>query len=230
MEFFLDYPSLFSLLNGKIVEFDQPGICEAFYWSPDSRHFTAHCSRDNVDSIYLFSSEDYSTMRVEESGDPSPDVMWSPDSQSFMTSYYVNNAADLYLFSLENNSIQRITEEGRNSRELEYVSWSPDGKWIAYDYGVLGSGSYDVEGLHIMDTECFSDPSTCVSEGTGIKVSPPYTWSPDSRYLAGTTTDNYTGTSVINVLQVNNGALKLSQTYSFNSSIYKLLWSPSGKK
>jgi Tol biopolymer transport system component len=150
---------------------------------------------------------------------------WSPDRRSIIAECNDTNTSedDLFLLSLDNLSAKRLECSGHATLCTE-PAWSPDGKWIAYYYIVqAGGGSYPIEGLHLMDTHCFSSPTTCVATGDGIDGNPHYTWSPDGRYLAVNDADYITAY----IVEGRNPAV--SMKYRLPSSINRIAWSPSGK-
>jgi hypothetical protein len=149
---------------------------------------------------------------------------WSPDSTHIVAECSGQNPyADLYLISIVDQTSIEITECGSRDILCNNPSWSPNGKWIAYFLSVQASGMYANEGLHIMNTNCFSFPSTCVDEKNGTDIDPPYTWSPDSRYIAGRTMGG------VKIFTIDNGNLKSFKTYPVDTEISKIAWSPSGK-
>jgi hypothetical protein len=153
---------------------------------------------------------------------------WAPDSQQFIASCIRDGNPNLFLFSLTDQTLVPITNfDERFSGRMP--SWSPDGKWIAYYKGSNVSGYSEQEGLHLLDINCFSDSSSCDQGQVGIKVSYPFTWSPDSQFIAGIGEDTTTGTNSIDIFSIVNRGLVLYKIYPIASAIDWISWSPSGE-
>lgn len=72
------------------------------------------------------------------------------------------------------------------------TTWSPNGKWIAYDNNTGSLKQNGIDGLYLMDTACLVEPVTCPEKTLGpLAFLYPgqaglyaRAWSPDGRYLA----------------------------------------------
>jgi hypothetical protein len=153
------------------------------------------------------------------------EASWSADSKHILAVCgNSNTSGDIFLFSIEDLSVTQVTECDGKHHLCSDPSWSPDGSWVAYYYSVQASGRHAQNGLHIMNTQCFSTPSSCVNDNDiGLDAGFPYTWSPDGHFLAGRW-----GTT-IRMFEINNGIAALSKSYQLDTSIVKTSWSPSGK-
>ncbi len=150
---------------------------------------------------------------------------WSPDSKRIISICSENNGiSDLYLISLDTRLATRLLKCNDGEHFCSDPSWSPDGKWIAYYYSILASGQWDETGLYILNTQCFDTTSACAIQGMGEDATPPYTWSPDSQYLAGRCEDDS-----INIYLIEDGNLVLSRNYQIGMYFSIIAWSPSGK-
>jgi Tol biopolymer transport system component len=103
-------------------------------------------------------------------------------------------------------------------------AWSPDGRWIAYNRGLGGAGTSDLLGLYLLDTECLGDPSTCANSQRGpFNGDGPFTWSPDSRYLAGQ------WGPIVRIFEVTDEGAKPVRDVEIEHSSSDLAWSPDGQ-
>jgi hypothetical protein len=150
---------------------------------------------------------------------------WSPDSKYLIADCWdPKTGAGFYLISIEKRLGTYIPGCDVNYG-CDFPTWSPDGKWIVYDYGRMASGTSIVDGLHFMDVKCFSAPDTCIRDGIpGIPDDPPFSWSPDSQFIAGKRADG------VSVLKMAGQTATYYRTYYFGSlNIMNISWSPSGK-
>jgi hypothetical protein len=208
----LDQPEVYSVEGEQVLLL--PSIHGGTF-SPDLRYLD---QLDTSSVIDLITGQVISIVGVQNCGSPT----WSSDSQRMIADCIgLDGDFNLYLITLADRSAKRITNcDGRLCSD---PSWSPDGKWVAYYFSMRASGWWDENGLHIMNTQCFESPTDCLADEEGRKVSPPYTWSPDSQYLAAR------GEDTISVFKVENGNLELFRSYSADIDFTYLAWSPSGK-
>jgi dipeptidyl aminopeptidase/acylaminoacyl peptidase len=93
---------------------------------------------------------------------------------------------DIYLVDLLTGNRVKITSFSQTTESdgISALSWSPDGKTIAFVHSTSGLDlNYDP--LYIMDASCLKDPETCSSKmrviAKGHFFSEPIAWSPDSQ-------------------------------------------------
>jgi WD40 repeat protein len=146
--------------------------------------------------------------------------VWSPDSKQFAISCPTDKFQhdDVYIFSIENYKKVPITNCEHDALSCSPLSWSSDGRWIAYFRGMGGAGVSQLEGLHIIDNSCFKDITLCWHDEPGIKASPYAAWSPNGQLLASAD-DNK-----VNILKVNDGNLTLLESYQSGDSVVWLEW------
>lgn len=71
-------------------------------------------------------------------------IAWSPDGKYLTFGGQMDGlSSDLYLYSVETKTIQRLSS---GDQELQWISWSPDGRWIVHSsvYGVGLGMTYDI--------------------------------------------------------------------------------------
>ena len=207
LKLLLDIPQILDLSTGERETFGALNNCGQASWSPDSKYLVMSCPV--VDATGPNITEDL-----------------------YDLSNYPHIIDSLFVFSLEDHTLLRIADNS-DPIALGVSSWSPDGKWIAYleDVQIVGKAS-DHDGLRILDTRCFSSPSTCWQDAVAEFIRGPLVWSPDSHYLAGIYNRYENGSDVdeVRVFKVENGVATLFRKYPLGSMITWIAWSPSGDK
>jgi len=226
MGYWVDYPFIFDLNTGSKQSFDKNFDCSDMIWAPDNEHLIAYCRQiSNLEQLYLLSIQDHSIKTtIDDDITPTGQVSWSPDSKFFIGSYGTDHGESLFVYSLDSQLTTLIPNADGTSESVAYTNpvWSPNGDWIAYTFSVRKSGEPDeTEGLHLMNAECLSSPSTCLVTEPSIVPYGLYSWSPDGQYLA---------TAGIKIFQIENRSAVLVKTYSLPDVYYnRIAWSPNGE-
>jgi TolB protein len=97
---------------------------------------------------------------------------WSPSGKQI--AYISGMPGQVYIRDVDGSNQRRIVKEGGDS---DAVSWSPDGRWLAFHWKPLRSINYDI---YVADVA--SGIIRQITSGNGGNESP--TWAPDSRHLA----------------------------------------------
>jgi hypothetical protein len=109
---------------------------------------------------------------------------WRPDGEGLAIPY----KWDVYFLPLGSTSPTRLTDceallEGSDCGD---PSWSPDGAELLFSVDVPGP-DFEQEGVHILASRCFPDPSECTVAARGplpgLKYFP--RWSPSGNLIAG---------------------------------------------
>jgi len=96
---------------------------------------------------------------------------WSPSGRQI--AYISGMPGQVYIRDVDGSNERRIIREGGDS---DGVSWSPDGKWLAFHWKPNRSNHYD-----IFVADAASGQIRQITSGNGSNESP--TWAPDSRHL-----------------------------------------------
>jgi len=99
------------------------------------------CYTNSMHKMWLFNLEDGSTIVTENQEGYVSDITWQPDGQNFAIAvmghcgcYPDYLDAEINVFDKNANIQQTLVSESKN--KITNISWSPDGKMIAYDiYG-----------------------------------------------------------------------------------------------
>jgi Tol biopolymer transport system component/DNA-binding CsgD family transcriptional regulator len=148
----------------------------SFLWSADSKQLLAWPNGAEI-KTYLI---DTSTGDTQELGSFYP-LTWSSTGDFVVREPSESPSGDLVLMHPDGSGRrvlgqQYIPYEGGNTK----VTFSPDGRWLAWDAGVQGDGSAlfvaTVDGSGTIIPSCAPDP--CIQPGAGPA------WSPDGSRLA----------------------------------------------
>jgi WD40 repeat protein len=158
-------------------------------------------------------------------GDPS----WSPNDEKLALDCEAQGNAgqiDIYVLSYLSGVLTRLTDCKEEAFICADPSWSPDGRWLAYIRALGGAGASDKLGLHLIDTTCLSDPTSCLKKSYGpFSIHNSYTWSPDGHFIASVTEGG------IRIFEVSQTTLSEKQLITLNDwpRVESLAWSKDGK-
>jgi Tol biopolymer transport system component len=138
-------------------------------WHPDGRHFILF-SRSGT-GIWLLDAEGKESSRLL-SEHVADSVVFSPDGQklAFAERPRLSTQSILWLGAADGSGLQKIMERP-GGQSISELSWSPDGKRLAF---VLGGGQIWIHPIG-------GQPQNLVNGNEGGYD---YQWSPDSRFIA----------------------------------------------
>lgn len=151
-------------------------------WSPHGNQiaFTCYNESSSTGSICI-ADKNGKNLRELISGDSSCCPVWSHDGEEIAFSSYREKKRNFYVFNWKNNQVTKLIKK---TEQVNWCSWSPDGKKIAFEYIYeTTTDSYKskiciVNNKNRQETTCVTDESI----GGGLPV-----WSPDSQKIAFTT-------------------------------------------
>ena len=163
-------------------------------------------------------SEPGDAQRITHTAAPETDVHWEANSNRLVYASTRNGHEQIFEYDLTKNTEQQLTATEDDDAG---IALSPDGKTMAY---VRGDSS-----LHVMNLQTKTDKRLA----SGDMQQPVLSWSPDSQFLAYTSSGAKSFRNVnvvgVNVVGVNGG---IGQPVSFlanGESARRIAWSPDGK-
>lgn len=166
---------------------DRYGFDEWVAWSPDGRQVVyASILRNNTNELWLMKADGTDRRQLTFNGGWKLDFAWSPDSKqiAYISSHEpdlsTSQQFDLYTIDVDclarlegcNAAQRRLTTDPNNDFSL---SWSPDGRSLAY-----ASGSLGVSDIYRIDVE--SRAIQRLTDHPAIDSNP--AWSPDGKQIA----------------------------------------------
>jgi len=145
-------------------------------WSPDGRmiHYIVRHSQ-TARTSYVVSVSDGKTTKILDTG-PGRIHTWSPDSKKLA----IESEGMISFVCVADGGTQQIAKlKDLNLERVFYISWSPDGKYIACVGKHIEKG--DAGPIFIIPVEG-GKATTLVTDDTSCKYS--LSWSPDDRWIA----------------------------------------------
>ena len=110
-------------------------------WSPDGRQIAFESRRDGNKEIYVMDADGGNQRNLTQHPaiDGSPD--WHPDSTRIAFHRGREGDANIYTMDADGENVKQVTR-------LELAinpKWSPDGRWIAFDWWANPPGIYAIE-------------------------------------------------------------------------------------
>lgn len=98
-------------------------------WSPDGKWVAYVSDKSGDEEIYLIDQMGKTKeKKITSTGNFKGGVVWSPKSDRLL---YTSEDCALYMVDLGGSIVQIAKNE---HRDIQSYSWSPDGKWVAYDF------------------------------------------------------------------------------------------------
>ena len=133
-----------SLLITKMISHDFPKNIEPIVKTIsqyDESIYGSDCYEDIKCLRSLVQDELLSTVGISR---------WSPDSQFLAFAAQIEGpSTDIYIYSMQDKTIRRLTDDLQN---VEWIDWSPDGKWLLYTNDIPGIVE-DGRTFHVTDLE-----------------------------------------------------------------------------
>jgi TolB protein len=196
-----DGTNLTRLTRSPWAEFDAA-------WSPDGTRIAYRSEPHDYPQLWVMNADGSGKHRLASGGFPA----WSSDGSKIL---YADPGPPSWIgiINADGSGRNRVP----NTDEGEYPSWSPDGKWIAFNNNVIGSGRMyiiNVDGSGLVDLS---------SVGEGHEVD----WSPDGRsilFVSGRDQDQPGYTDIYVMRPDGSGVKRLTRTRGELPA-----WSPDGR-
>jgi hypothetical protein len=163
-------------LSGReLRRFGQPRAFGSLALSPGGRTLATMTHSSSNDDIFLLDlpSGRFDRFSFDVAEDETP--VWSPDGQQL--AYSGGGGGEqrrIFVKTIGNAEAPRLVYTGKH--HIHLTSWSPDGRWLAFDE--INSRSVDIQLLNLQDTtRPVSALTTSADEGNAV-------FSPDGRWLA----------------------------------------------
>ena len=111
-------------------------------WSPDGEKIVFVSDRNGNNEIYIMNRDGSAQIRITEDAADDFCPVWSPDGSmiAFCTRRYPNGGSEIVRRNIDAGStwgfnLTQLTfsKDHHSSNADDFISWSPDGKWIAFE-------------------------------------------------------------------------------------------------
>lgn len=152
--------------------------------SPDGRKILFDCSGPRLDGgIYQLNVESSDLVQLTHDGYYDHARAWSPDGEKIAFTSDRDGYMRLYLMNSDGSGQQRVLLPTDTERDVGHVSWSPDGRYLAYE-GVQHAVHADKplsDTIFILDIAALEViPLTTKDRGNCLSPA----WSPDGQWIA----------------------------------------------
>ncbi len=166
---------IYSMLSHHLLPFPKyPGLNVTPAWSPDGKKIAFCSSLSGDPEIYVSNADGSGLQRLTFS--PSVDIspVWNPKTGNEIA--FVSDRSgspQIYIMNADGSNLRRLISGGGEASE---PAWSPDGQFMAFEWRVSETGTFDA---YLIDIA--SGQITQLTHDAGRNEHP--TWSPDGRHL-----------------------------------------------
>ena len=146
-------------------------------WSPNGKWIVFISDRNGPHELFRIDADGSNLIQLTNIGHCGLPA-WSPDSQQIAVDIDLEDTHAIYVMNPEGEQLKQVTED---LPLFAGLSWSPDGKRLAFLSGALGLlGGIE---LYTIDIQAHNDIKQLTHLGRGHRVSNP-AWSPDGKWIA----------------------------------------------
>jgi Tol biopolymer transport system component len=136
-----------------------------------------------TDAIYLANIDGSARELIVRGVDEHTTFSWSPDGRQLAFSGGHKRAEVIFIVNVDGSGVKRLTQPPRGRRRTEdwsqNPSWSPDGKWIAFDGARKATGDFLLPDIYVMRADGTGERR--LVGGRALQWLP--VWSPDGRTI-----------------------------------------------
>ena len=151
-------------------------------WSPNGKRiaFTRSLGLPTLNDLFIMYQDGSDVQQLTNEPDTYyVDVAWGPAGHRLAFSRYRKGGAgsEIYVMDLRTNDIQQLTHHPHHAEQASNPSWSPNGKYIAYQ---LSFAPWQIDNIYVMDSDG-ANPHPLALNKDLDQYSPH--WSSDSKHI-----------------------------------------------
>jgi len=167
--------SIYSFITHHLLPFPHyRGLNTTPAWSPDGKKLAFCSSMSGTPEIYISDANGSDLQRLTFSPSVNISPVWNPKTGNEIA--FVSDRSgspQIYIINADGTNLRRLITAGGDAVS---PSWSPNGLFIAYDWGVTETGTYDVYIIEIATGRIVQ-----LTHNAGRNEHP--WWAPDGRHL-----------------------------------------------
>jgi TolB protein len=174
---------IFSLLSNRRLPFPTyRGLNTTPAWAPDGSRIAFASSMSNTSGsteIYVAHPDGSGLQQLTFAPKVNISPVWNPKTGKQIA--FVSDRSgtpQIYIMSSDGTNLQRLITYGGDANS---PSWSPNGMFMAFCWGEVGTGAYDIYIINIATGQIVQ-----LTHGEGRNTHP--SWAPDGRHIVFTST------------------------------------------
>ncbi len=171
---------IFSLLSNRRLPFPTfRGLNTTPAWSPDGKKIAFCSSMGGNPEIYSINADGSGLEQLTFAPKVNISPVWNPKTGNEIA--FVSDRSgtpQIYIMASDGTNLRRLITYGGDANA---PSWSPNGLFMAYSWGVVETGTYDVYVINIATGQIVQ-----LTHGEGRNTHP--AWAPDGRHIVFTST------------------------------------------